>query len=666
MKQSGFQLWDLLFSGFAIIFFCFPQQTVTAQELGAMTTAYHSIVLHADGIVWTWGSNSNGQLGDEDPPNPALPNEVLKGEYSGTTYLGDNGNNKIIAVAGGRRHSLALAADGTVFAWGHNVDGKLGDGTTTQRTTPVKVLKGAYSGATYLGDDTNNKIIAIAAGRYMSMAVAEDGRVYSWGGNLNGRLGDGTTTARHTPIQVVKGAYSGTTYLGDNSGNKIIGLACGEGHSLALAADGTVFAWGYGLSGALGDGNTSNSYLPVFVQDGEYSGTSNLGDDSGNKMIAVAAGSGHSAALATDGTVYTWGANSVGQLGNNSTSTSTTPVHVLKGAYFGTTYLGDGASNKITSIRLGLYFSASLTEDGQVYTWGQNGYYNLGDATATDRWTPIIVLKGAYDGTTYLGDDTGNLIQAIALGADFCLALANDNKLYAWGSNASANLGDNTNTNRSTPIIVQNENNDSDFSLPVKLAAFSYSIDHSQILLQWITESETDNLGFILERCTQNEAWVEIASYITHPELAGQGSTIRQSSYSFTDGAVKPGEVYDYRLADISYVGEKEYYSLMLVGVSTEAHIAWDLTLEQNYPNPFNPITTISYDLPEQTTVNLTVFDIRGKEVTTLEQSDKPPGKYEVQLNGLDQSGNPMSTGVYFARLQAGKYNETIKMVYLK
>ena len=91
-----------------------------------------------------------------------------------------------------------------------------------------------------------------------------------------------------------------------------------------------------------------------------------------------------------------------------------------------------------------------------------------------------------------------------------------------------------------------------------------------------------------------------------------------------------------------------------------------DYSLHQNYPNPFNPTTTISYDLPEQSTISLTVFDVRGQEVTTLEQSEKHPGNYELQWNGLDNYGNPVSTGMYFCRLQAGAYSQTIKMVYLR
>ena len=105
---------------------------------------------------------------------------------------------------------------------------------------------------------------------------------------------------------------------------------------------------------------------------------------------------------------------------------------------------------------------------------------------------------------------------------------------------------------------------------------------------------------------------------------------------------------------------------LVVVSNDEAPSIPESFVLQQNYPNPFNPITTISYSLPEQSKVKLTVFDIRGREVTTLEQSEKPPGNYEVQWSGMDRSGNPVSTGVYFARLDAGKFSQTIKMLFLK
>jgi len=159
-----------------------------------------------------------------------------------------------------------LKSDGTVYACGSNGVGELGDGTTTQRNVPVEVLKGDYPGTTYLGDDPGNKIIAIAEGNTYSIALAQDGTVYAWGSNRYGQLGNDSTADSHIPVKVLEGAYSGTTYLGDNSSNKIISIACGYYHSIALAQDGTVYAWGYNYFGQLRNNSTTESEIPVATQ----------------------------------------------------------------------------------------------------------------------------------------------------------------------------------------------------------------------------------------------------------------------------------------------------------------------------------------------------------------------------------------------------------------
>jgi alpha-tubulin suppressor-like RCC1 family protein len=131
----------------------------------------------------------------------------VKGAYSGTTYLGDDSSNKITAVAGGNYSSVALAADGTVYTWGYNGTGQLGNNSTTSSSTPVRVVKGAYSGTTYLGDDSSNKMTAVAVAHWHSIALAADGTVYTWGRNGSGELGNNNyPTNSSTPVRVVKGA----------------------------------------------------------------------------------------------------------------------------------------------------------------------------------------------------------------------------------------------------------------------------------------------------------------------------------------------------------------------------------------------------------------------------------------------------------------------------
>ncbi len=291
--------------------------------------AYHTVAVGEDGIVYAFGYNAYGQLGDNTTTDRTTPIRVEKGAYSGTTYLGDNTNNPIISVSAGGLHSIALAADGSVYAFGENSVGQLGDNSTTNRTTPIKVAKGGYSGTTYLGDNTNNPIISVSAEYAHSMALAADGSVYAFGYNAYGQLGDNTTTDRTTPIRVAKGAYSGTTYLGDNTNNPIISVSAGGYHSMALAADGSVYAFGYNAIGQLGDNTTTDRTTPIRVAKGAYSGTTYLGDNVNNPIISVSAGLYHSIALAADGSVYAFGLNNFGQLGDNTTTNRTTPIQVL-------------------------------------------------------------------------------------------------------------------------------------------------------------------------------------------------------------------------------------------------------------------------------------------------------------------------------------------------
>ncbi|MDP7528277.1 MAG: hypothetical protein QGH61_02925, partial [Candidatus Marinimicrobia bacterium] len=331
-------------------------QSLKAQSLGQGGTAYHTVGLQANGLVYAWGHGNQGQLGNDEYSNSSTLVQVVKGAYSGTTYLGDDTDNKITMLGSGRHFSIALATDGTVYTWGYGNWGTLGHNSTSSSDTPVKVVNGDYSGTSYLGDNSSNKITAVAQGGQHSIALATDGTVYTWGSSDYGQLGNnssGDDSDESTPVKVLMGSYSGTTYLGDDSDNKIIAVAAGESHSIALAADGTVFAWGYGSNGQMGNSNSSeNNAVPVKVVSGAYSGTTYLGDDSDNKITAISAGS-HSVALAADGTVYAWGRNNEGQLGDNSTTNRSTPVKVLDGAYSGTTYLGDDSDNKITAISAG-------------------------------------------------------------------------------------------------------------------------------------------------------------------------------------------------------------------------------------------------------------------------------------------------------------------------
>ncbi|KNY26102.1 regulator of chromosome condensation RCC1 [Pseudobacteroides cellulosolvens ATCC 35603 = DSM 2933] len=285
----------------------------------------HSLALKSDGTVWAWGYNEYGQLGDGTIVDKgAKPVQVL-------------GLTNVISIAAGECHSFALKSDGTVWAWGHNSYGQLGDGTTVGEAKPIQVL-----GLT--------NVISIAAGEFDSFALKSDGTVWAWGYNGYGQLGDGTTEDKTKPVQVLELT-------------NVISIAAGGYHGFVLKSDGTVWAWGYNGYGQLGDGTTVGKTKPVQVL-----GLTNV--------ISIAAGGYHSFALKSDGTVWTWGYNYYGQLGDGTTEEKTRPVQVL------------GLTNVI-SIAAGGYHSIAQKSDGTFWAWGRNSYGQLGDGTNITRITPV-------------------------------------------------------------------------------------------------------------------------------------------------------------------------------------------------------------------------------------------------------------------------------------
>ena len=209
-------------------------------------------------------------------------------------------------------------------------------------------------------------------------------------------------------------------------------------------------------------------------------------------------------------------------------------------------------------------------------------------------------------------------------------------------------------------------NVNTDLTLPVELTSFDIlSSRNNSIILQWVTESEINNLGFNLDRKTPITDWTQIASYVTHPELQGQGSVSHQTIYTFTDNTVQEYESYDYRLSDVDYDGNVEYHSLQLMGVSS-SNIPEQFVLYPNYPNPFNPVTTIRYDLSKESFVDIKIYDMLGNVVNNLLNTNQSSGYKSVQWNATNYKGAPVSAGLYLYTIQAGKFRQTKKMVLLK
>ena len=244
------------------------------------------------------------------------------------------GVNNITAISVGAEHFIALKSDRTVLAWGNNNFGQLGDGTRVENFTPIQVAN--------LRD-----IVAIAAGQAHSLALKSDGTVWAWGYDLG--------VARTTPVQVA------------NLDN-VIAIAAGWGYSLALKSDGTVWSWGMGEFGTLGDGTNIDKAAPVQVL-------------TVGSTLAIAAGMQQALALGADGTVWTWGDNASGFLGDGTMIDHNSPVQVL--------HLTNVKAIAASPVALHVL---ALKTDGTVWAWGTNFYGALGDGTTIPRDSPVQVL----------------------------------------------------------------------------------------------------------------------------------------------------------------------------------------------------------------------------------------------------------------------------------
>ncbi len=311
-----------------------------------------SVAVKSDGTVWTWGLNSYGQLGDGTRDNRSVPRSVP-------------GLTDIMEVSAGHSHVLALRRDGTVWAWGLNSNGQLGNATFISSSIPVRVegLTGASS---------------ISAGFAHSLALARGGSVWAWGFNDWGQLGDNTNTWRNRPVQI-RGI------------ERVQSVKAGFFHTVALKEDGTVWTWGQNSSGQLGLGTSRIGRIaPEHVK-------------ALDAIIAVDAGDGHTVALSVDGTVWAWGNNLYGQLGLGNTTSRKTPQKVMIEVLVEPGREGDEEDNGdpippvydyryllgVQSISAGGNNTLALNKDGALLAWGYNRSGGLGDGTTEDKLYPV-------------------------------------------------------------------------------------------------------------------------------------------------------------------------------------------------------------------------------------------------------------------------------------
>jgi formylglycine-generating enzyme required for sulfatase activity/alpha-tubulin suppressor-like RCC1 family protein len=348
-KRSNFHL---LLPFFAFLLLGLPK--AKAQD--------HTLFIKSDGSLWSMGNNGIGQLGDGTTTNRTSPVKVV-----------DSGVAQV-ATAYGR--SLFLKSDGSLWAMGQNGFGQLGDGTTTNKLSPVKVVESG--------------VIQIAAGENHSLFLKSDGSLWAMGQNGSGQLGDGTTTNKLSPVKVVD---SGVTQI-----------AAGLAHSLFLKADGSLWGMGWDYDGLLGGDQPINHLTPIQIL--------------ASGVTQIAASIAHSLYLKSDGTLWIMGEGDVGNPGGSGMQVETDVIQIAAGGGY----------------------SLFTKSDGSLWAMGRNGFGQLGDGTTTNRNFPVQVV------------DSG--VAQIAAILYHSLFLKSDGSLWAMGGNNGGELGDGTTTDRTSPVKI--------------------------------------------------------------------------------------------------------------------------------------------------------------------------------------------------------------------
>jgi len=367
--------------------------------------------------LWVWGADTEGELGDLASVDKVLPH-LNDAVFPAGTLLTSLAAGTGTPLLGGGSHSLAVDRNRNLWAWGHDLFGQVGDGHGgTDVFSPVRVCAGGQAApcTQFLGSVT-----AMAAGGLHSVALDILGNVWAWGDNQSGQLGsDATVTA--VPIWNV----ALFAQVNQHGRPPITAIAAGENHSLALDSGGVVWAWGSNSFGQLGVGSN----------DSQITFASAIRSLQGTTITAIAAGSGHSLALDSQGNVWAWGDNQVGQLGIGSHGR---PRHVpVKLGLF-------PARTRITRIAAGAMHNLAIDSGGRLWAWGANGDGRLGIGTTTHEAAPVHV---SFPGGT-------PRIVTIAAGGAHSLAVDANGNLWAWGFNQRGQLGNGTTIESHVPARV--------------------------------------------------------------------------------------------------------------------------------------------------------------------------------------------------------------------
>ena len=362
--------------------FNFVGTNVVATNVGGAVTLTIEPPIVYNNSAWSWGENNCGQLGDNTTVNKSSPVSVV------------GGFTDWCQLALGGKHGVALRTNGTAWSWGYNGQGRLGDNTTVNKSSPVIVVGGFTDWR------------QVAAGNPTTSGIRTNGTAWAWGVNTGGQLGDNTTDNKSSPVSVVGGFTDWCQ------------ISASTSHSAAVRTNGTLYAWGNNLYGRLGDNTTVDKSSPISVIGGF------------TDWCQVSGAQNNSLALRQNGTAWGWGSNGYGILGDNTVVSKSSPVSVV------------GGFTNWCQISAGFSHSLAVRTNGTAWAWGRNATGQLGDNSTVNKSSPVSVVGGFTDWCQ------------VATGIRFSFGLRTNGTAWAWGVASEGRLGDNTTVDKSSPVSI--------------------------------------------------------------------------------------------------------------------------------------------------------------------------------------------------------------------
>lgn len=555
---------------------------------------HNNLMLGLNDSLYVWGENVMGQMGD------GTTTDIISVRGAGV---------KAIGVAGGAEYSLFIRTDSTIMGAGRNDIGQLGDGTTTQRLvwTPIN-----------LASTVHFKQIAAAANH--SMGLTSNGTVYAWGLNAKGELGDSTIIMKSTPIIVhLLAGGNLANIIKISCGTVVKGNATSGGHSVALKSDGTVWTWGYNNSGQLGDNTLADKREAIQVL-----GIGGVGFLTG--VIDIATSGNSTFALLSDSTVVSWGDNANGQLGDGTTTDRKVPGRVKINATTNITSIEQISAS--SSAGTG-DFLAMLKSNGRIWNVGDNSKGQLGAGDIIDR--SYAVENSPSQSTRSYSRVVANGHYQVQISADssgrYCQTGHQTAGSFGDGTSGTANVNLATAVCYSVPLA----------SLPVTLSSFTgVRKDDNTIILNWITETEINNDKFEIEYSNDGIEYDKIG------EVKGRGTSFKKNNYQFIHLEANDHANYYYRLRQIDFNGNYEYHKVILLKP--------EISKSNIYasPNPTNGALQVNLMDITFSNYEIKIMDQSGRVLLTKNGHVEGNVKIEeFDLNNFDK-------GFYFIIINTG------------